>query len=129
MMSISSAVAELTELVADHCGSLTRWEEDLRSDLAQFPKRVAEKDLGWWESHFAHVWSHGPAAELSDLSKAARLFSEIFDFGSYSLFGAFDSDGTRSQYERLLGTLNRTLDTAIQPSHDVTSCKPTTGTL
>lgn len=118
-MSICSVVVALTDVIASQCAPLSKWESELGHELRLMPQRLEEGDLGWWDARFLHVWFHGPEEEKAGEASAAHLFSVVFDFGRFNLYGAFDPIETQREYERVLTCLNEALGTALISDEDV----------
>ncbi len=114
-------MVELSDLIARRCEPLTDWEERLLFELRLMPERLRERDLGWWDSRFEHVWANGPTGELDEPRLAADLLWRVWQFGGCNLYGAFDAERTRLRYEALIGELNEALGLELVADGDVST--------
>lgn len=63
-----------------------------------------------WESAF-----RGALAEEDDDSEVGQILYEVFDFGTFNMYGAFDADGTAQEFERVSAWLRQGGVPVLQP--------------
>ncbi len=112
-------VVFLTGVVAQLGAPLSEWESRLHDELRAMPQRVAEGDLGSWDSRYCDVHSAGPAAEKDQPRSVVALLDQIFDFGRHNLYTQFDRERIRAEYVDLVDNINRTLNANLRTDQDV----------
>ena len=69
--------------------------------LASMPDWLEQRRLDLWEEHVQDVL---PATDQSSLPM--RLVEEVFEFGRFNLYGAFQAERTAQEFSRLVVQLS-----------------------
>ncbi len=114
-MGICSTVASLAEAVSKAKAPLEP-RHRLQVDILKLMPLYSEIwNLSPWEHAFQDV-----VKEPDDESETGLLLWEIFDFGRYNMYSAFDPAGTRDCYIALTDLLKEK-GVALSGKHDIDS--------
>lgn len=100
-MLISTTVQMIAEAIAASRLTLSASQQARINVLRSLPSYTEAKDLGAWDEAYGQPPSSEPNTTL-DL-----LLDEVFEFGRYNLYCAFDSRGTKRVYLQLARQLRQ----------------------
>ena len=112
-MSVSETVRTIAEILESHHVSTDGRDNLLLGILKLMPLYRDVKGLDLWESAFLKA--------LDDLNEANinPIIWELFEFGRFNLYGAFDQDATLKELNKLL-RLAGDLELNLPTEFDVT---------
>jgi hypothetical protein len=112
-MGVSVAVREMANAVAAMFDDPT--VRSVASVLAEMPDWSQQRHLDVWEQR-----SQDALANVDTKEVPMNLLDEIFEFGAFNLYGAFDVAGTTRNYRQLIETLSKH-SVAVSGAQSVTS--------
>jgi hypothetical protein len=112
-MGVSVAVREMANAVAATFDDPT--VRSVASVLAEMPDWSQQRRLDVWEQR-----SQDALANVDTRAVPMNLLDEIFEFGAFNLYGAFDVAATTRNYRQLIETLSRH-SVAVSGAQSVTS--------
>jgi hypothetical protein len=101
-MGVCSVVREAALAIDAAFGGDDPQVKSATQALAPMPHWSERRRLDLWEEHVEEVV---PVADQSGL--AMRLVEEVFEFGRFNLYGAFQAEETAQEFRRLVVRLSQ----------------------